>query len=53
VITDITDLVLETETLEEERKSKPNGTKFQINPVKNDNEEVNAIKYGNNRGEYN
>ena len=47
---EIKDLALKTEQLEEERKSKSNG--FPLNPVEEE-DEVDALRYGNNRGNFN
>ena len=47
---EIKDLALKTEQLEEERKSKSNG--FPVNPVEEE-DEVDALKYSNNRGNAN
>jgi hypothetical protein len=47
---EIKGLALKTEQLEEEKKSKANG--FPLNPVEEE-DEVNALRYGNNRGNSN
>ena len=50
VLADIKNLALKTETLELEKKAKTNG--FPINPVEETEDEVDAVKFGNNRGGY-
>ena len=47
---EIKDLALKTEQLEEEKKSKTIG--FPVNPV-DEEDEVDALRYGNNRGGFN
>ena len=50
VLSEIKDLALKTETLEGEKKSKQNNSHFQINPVDENDQEVDALRYGSNRG---
>jgi hypothetical protein len=51
VLAEIKVLALKAETLEGEKKE--NGTNFYINSVDNNDEELDDIKYRNNRGGYN
>jgi hypothetical protein len=51
VLADIKDLALKIETLEGEKKVKPNGIFLQINPL-NKEGDINALSFGNNKGGY-
>jgi hypothetical protein len=56
VLAQIKALALKTETLEGEKKNKPNGPNLQINPVSKSyqTETVDALfRYGGNRGNFN
>jgi hypothetical protein len=53
LLADIKDLTLKTDTLKGEKKSKPNGPNLLINPVDETNQEVDALRFGNQRGGYN
>jgi hypothetical protein len=53
VLSEIKDLALKTETLEGEKKSKPNNPQFQTNPVDDNDQEVDALRYGSNRVGFN
>jgi hypothetical protein len=44
VLEDIKDLALKTETLEGEKKSKPNGPNLLINPVEENSQEMDALE---------
>ena len=50
ILAEIKDLALKTETLETEKKTKTNG--FPINPVDENGEDIDAVRFGNNRGGY-
>jgi hypothetical protein len=52
VLADIKDLVLNMETLEGEKKTKPNGPNLLINPVEDTPQEIDALRFGNQRGGY-
>jgi hypothetical protein len=52
LLSEIKDLALKTETLEGEKKIKANGPNLLINPLDDTQQEVNALRFGNQRGSY-
>jgi hypothetical protein len=50
VLAEIKDLAFKTKILKGEKKAKPIRANFQINPVENNDEDIDALKYGKNRG---
>ena len=50
-LADIKDLAMKTETLENEKKTKSNGTNFMVNQIKEEEaQEIDAVKFGSTRG---